>query len=114
MRAREEFGLTQDDIVRAIRAGTLHHREGSMDRKGILMLFAIIRFFLAALAVKPRVQVHPAGITVLRARLVSVLIRPYMVRSTASIRLFAWRNCRDGSMSGALGLSTIARRAALI
>ncbi len=28
--AREEFGLTQDDIVRAIRAGTLHYREGSM------------------------------------------------------------------------------------
>src|SRR5437867_4433319 len=28
--ARDEFGLTQDDIVRAIRAGTLHYREGSM------------------------------------------------------------------------------------
>ena len=28
--AREEYGLTQDDIVRAIRAGTLHYREGSM------------------------------------------------------------------------------------
>ena len=28
--AREEFGLTQDEIVQAIRAGTLHYREGSM------------------------------------------------------------------------------------
>jgi len=28
--AREEFGLTQDDIILAIRAGTLHYREGSM------------------------------------------------------------------------------------
>jgi hypothetical protein len=28
--ARDEFGLTQDEIVRAIRAGTLHCREGSM------------------------------------------------------------------------------------
>ena len=28
--AREEFGLTQDEIVRAIRARTLHYREGSM------------------------------------------------------------------------------------
>jgi hypothetical protein len=28
--AREEFGLTQDEIVRAIRAGKLHYREGSM------------------------------------------------------------------------------------
>jgi hypothetical protein len=28
--AREEFGLTQDEIVRAIRAGMLHYREGSM------------------------------------------------------------------------------------
>src|SRR5438876_8270076 len=28
--AREEYGLTQDDIVRAIRAGKLHYREGSM------------------------------------------------------------------------------------
>jgi hypothetical protein len=28
--AREEFGLTQDDIVQAIRTGTLHYREGSM------------------------------------------------------------------------------------
>jgi hypothetical protein len=28
--AREEFGLTEDEIIRAIRAGTLHHREGSM------------------------------------------------------------------------------------
>lgn len=28
--AREEYGLTQDDIVRAIRAGRLHYREGSM------------------------------------------------------------------------------------
>src|SRR3989442_3684629 len=28
--AREEFGLTQDAIIGAIRAGTLHYREGSM------------------------------------------------------------------------------------
>jgi hypothetical protein len=28
--AREEFGLTQDEIVRAIRAGKLQYREGSM------------------------------------------------------------------------------------
>lgn len=28
--AREEFGLTQDEIVRAIRAGKLHYRVGSM------------------------------------------------------------------------------------
>jgi hypothetical protein len=28
--AREEFGLTQGEIVRAIRAGTLQYREGSM------------------------------------------------------------------------------------
>jgi hypothetical protein len=28
--ARKEFGLTQDEIVRAIRAGTLHYREHSM------------------------------------------------------------------------------------
>jgi hypothetical protein len=28
--ARTEFGLTQDEIVRAIRAGKLHYREGSM------------------------------------------------------------------------------------
>jgi hypothetical protein len=28
--AREEFGLTQDEILRAIRAGALHYREGSM------------------------------------------------------------------------------------
>lgn len=28
--AREEFGLTQDEIVQAIRDGTLHYREGSM------------------------------------------------------------------------------------
>jgi hypothetical protein len=28
--AREAFGLTQDEIVRAIRAGKLHYREGSM------------------------------------------------------------------------------------
>lgn len=28
-KAREEFGLTQDEIVQAIRAGTLHYREGS-------------------------------------------------------------------------------------
>jgi ERCC4-related helicase len=28
--AREEFGLMQDEIVRAIRAGTLQYREGSM------------------------------------------------------------------------------------
>jgi len=28
--AREEYGLTQDDIIRAIWAGTLHYREGSM------------------------------------------------------------------------------------
>jgi len=27
---REEFGLTQDEIIQAIRAGTLHYREGSM------------------------------------------------------------------------------------
>ena len=27
--AREEFGLTQDEIVRAIRAGKLQYREGS-------------------------------------------------------------------------------------
>jgi hypothetical protein len=28
--AREEFGLTQDEIIRAIRSGALHYREGSM------------------------------------------------------------------------------------
>ena len=28
--AREEFGLEQDDIIRAIMAGTLQYREGSM------------------------------------------------------------------------------------
>ena len=28
--AREEFGLTQDEIVQAIRAGTLQYRESSM------------------------------------------------------------------------------------
>jgi hypothetical protein len=28
--AREEFSLTQDEIIDAIRAGTLHYREGSM------------------------------------------------------------------------------------
>ena len=28
--ARAEFGLTQDEIVEAIRAGTLHYRRGSM------------------------------------------------------------------------------------
>jgi hypothetical protein len=28
--AREEFGLTQDEIIRAIRSRTLHYREGSM------------------------------------------------------------------------------------
>lgn len=28
--ARNEFGLTQDEIIRAIRAGALHYREGSM------------------------------------------------------------------------------------
>jgi hypothetical protein len=28
--ARKEFGLMQDEIVRAIRAGKLHYREGSM------------------------------------------------------------------------------------
>ena len=28
--AREEFGLTQDEIFGAIRAGKLHYREGSM------------------------------------------------------------------------------------
>jgi len=28
--AREEFGLTQDEIIRAIRAGTLQYREHSM------------------------------------------------------------------------------------
>jgi hypothetical protein len=28
--AREEFGLTQDEIIGATRAGTLHYREGSM------------------------------------------------------------------------------------
>src|SRR6266699_1614198 len=28
--AREEFGLTQDEIVRVIRSGKLHYREGSM------------------------------------------------------------------------------------
>jgi hypothetical protein len=28
--AREEFGLTRDEIVQAIRAGTLQYREGSM------------------------------------------------------------------------------------
>jgi hypothetical protein len=27
---RNEFGLTQDEIIRAIRVGTLHYREGSM------------------------------------------------------------------------------------
>lgn len=29
-RAREEFGLTEDEIIRAIRAGKLQYREGSM------------------------------------------------------------------------------------
>lgn len=28
--ARKEFGLTDDEIVRAIRAGSLHYREGSV------------------------------------------------------------------------------------
>lgn len=28
--ARDEFGLTRDEIIQAIRAGTLHYREGSM------------------------------------------------------------------------------------
>jgi len=28
--ARKEFGLTQDEILQAIRAGKLHHREASM------------------------------------------------------------------------------------
>ncbi len=28
--ARQEYGLTQDEIVRAIRAGKLHYREASM------------------------------------------------------------------------------------
>jgi hypothetical protein len=28
--ARKEFGLTQDEIIRAIRAGKLQYREGSM------------------------------------------------------------------------------------
>jgi len=28
--AREEFGLTEDEIIRAIRAGKLQYREGSM------------------------------------------------------------------------------------
>jgi hypothetical protein len=28
--AREEFGLSQDEILGAIRTGTLHYREGSM------------------------------------------------------------------------------------
>ncbi len=28
--AREEFTLTQDEIIQAIRAGALHYREGSM------------------------------------------------------------------------------------
>ncbi len=28
--ARKEFGLTQEEIARAIRAGKLHYREGSM------------------------------------------------------------------------------------
>jgi hypothetical protein len=28
--ARKEFGLTQDEIIRAIRAGKLHYWEGSM------------------------------------------------------------------------------------
>ena len=28
--ARQEFGLTQDEIVQAIRAGNLHYREASM------------------------------------------------------------------------------------
>lgn len=28
--ARQEFGLTQDEIVQAIRAGKLHYREASM------------------------------------------------------------------------------------
>ena|ERR1017187_6498481 len=28
--ARKEFGLTQEEIIRAIRAGKLHYREGSM------------------------------------------------------------------------------------
>jgi hypothetical protein len=30
MTARDEFGLTQDEIVRAIRCGELQYREGSM------------------------------------------------------------------------------------
>jgi len=29
-RAREEFGLTEDEIIRAIQAGRLQYREGSM------------------------------------------------------------------------------------
>jgi hypothetical protein len=29
-RVREEFGLTQDEIIRAIQAGKLQYREGSM------------------------------------------------------------------------------------
>jgi len=28
--ARDEFGLTQDEIIQAIRAGAIHYREGSM------------------------------------------------------------------------------------
>ncbi len=28
--ARDEFALTEDEIIQAIRAGTLHYREGSM------------------------------------------------------------------------------------
>ena len=28
--ARKEFGLTHDEIIRAIRAGKLHYREGSI------------------------------------------------------------------------------------
>jgi hypothetical protein len=28
--AREEFGLTRDEIIQGIQAGTLHYREGSM------------------------------------------------------------------------------------
>ena len=38
--AREEFGLTQDEIVRAIRAGKLQYREGSIYGNPRLRLFS--------------------------------------------------------------------------
>src|SRR6266581_3803767 len=36
--ARQEYGLTQDEIVRAIRAGQLHHRHNSIHGNPFLRL----------------------------------------------------------------------------